>query len=203
MATVSENREDVGTQAYLYAFDMDGHLEWKARINSTSASVAVGHDGGIYISDHGYLRAFSSDGYESWRFPMSTGGSSPTVMPEGTILVGSEDGVLYAIGPDGDMMWSFDAASPIHSTVCLDWQDGIYFASEDRFFALDSGGELRWSLDIQGGNSAVVGGDGTIYIGSDEGYLYAINPDGNTLWSRDLGSEVWTPGFGGKGEKCG
>ena len=49
----------------------------------------------------------------------------------------------------------------------------------------------RWSY--KAGNivrSAVVGGDGTIYVGSYDSTLYAINPDGTLNWSRKTGGRI-------------
>lgn len=37
----------------------------------------------------------------------------------------------------------------------------------------------------------VVGADGTVYIGSSDHRLYAINPDGTTEWTFETGGELW------------
>ena len=35
--------------------------------------------------------------------------------------------------------------------------------------------------------------DGTIYVGSQDYYLYALNPDGTKKWSYETGAAVWSP----------
>ncbi len=53
-------------------------------------------------------------------------------------------------------------------------------------------GRLQWRMQTQGyiESSAAVGSDGTIYIGSGDGKLYAITPAGTVRWSYDTGTSV-------------
>src|SRR5471030_3189553 len=48
-----------------------------------------------------------------------------------------------------------------------------------------SDGMLRWNFVAQDSISAspVVAADGTVYVGADDGNLYAINPDGTQKWA--------------------
>ncbi len=45
-------------------------------------------------------------------------------------------------------------------------------------------GQLEWSFKTLGNLSMqpVIGTDGTIYLGDDEGYIYAVSPQGESLW---------------------
>jgi outer membrane protein assembly factor BamB len=45
-------------------------------------------------------------------------------------------------------------------------------------------GDLKWKFDAHGGgySSPAIDTDGTLYIGSSDGYLYAINPNGTMKW---------------------
>jgi outer membrane protein assembly factor BamB len=95
--------------------------------------------------------------------------SSPTIGPDGTIYVGSKDGRLYAVNHDDRLAalpfpasneWAFVTGGPVRSTPAVD----------------DNGTP---------GNSA----DDTIYVGSDSGRLFAVNPDGSEKWRfPDLGA---------------
>lgn len=42
------------------------------------------------------------------------------------------------------------------------------------------------------GGSPSVGRDGTIYYGSTDGWVYALNPDGTKKWTFRVGEPVWT-----------
>ena len=50
-------------------------------------------------------------------------------------------------------------------------------------------GTILWTFETGDGieSSPVIGSDGTIYFGSHDGYLYAVNPDGTQKWKFDAG----------------
>jgi outer membrane protein assembly factor BamB len=52
----------------------------------------------------------------------------------------------------------------------------VFGSQDDRLYALDSEGHHRWSLELGGDvdSSPVLAADGTLYVGSDDGRLYAI-----------------------------
>jgi len=53
-------------------------------------------------------------------------------------------------------------------------------------------GTEKWHLDIGGPvySSPAIGSDGTVYVGSDDGNLYAVNPDGTEKWHFTTGIPV-------------
>jgi len=52
-------------------------------------------------------------------------------------------------------------------------------------YAWTDEGSLKWAFETGGGvvSSPAIGPDGTIYLGSNDGSLYAINPDGTLKWT--------------------
>ena len=65
-----------------------------------------------------------------------------------------------------------------------------------------SPGDKIWSFETGGAviSSPAIGDDGTIYIGSGDYYVYAINPDGTKKWSfRTSGSVSSSPAIGSDG----
>ncbi len=147
------------------------------------------------------------DGTVKWTF--ETGGaieSSPIIGSDGTIYVGSHDGKLYAINPDGTSKWIFDAGPPVYDerwevsksimaapAIAADGTVYIY-SSANYLFAVNPDGTEKWRFSVKWGNdfwsSPTIGEDGTIYIGSaraesDPGYrggFFAVNPDGTEKW---------------------
>jgi outer membrane protein assembly factor BamB len=53
-------------------------------------------------------------------------------------------------------------------------------------------GNIKWTFDAGGpvNNSVAVGADGTIYVASDRGVVYAVDASGQMVWSIDLGAEI-------------
>ncbi|WP_051962925.1 PQQ-binding-like beta-propeller repeat protein [Mesoaciditoga lauensis] len=63
-------------------------------------------------------------------------------------------------------------------------------------------GGLRWIYQTGGGiySSPAIGSDGTIYVGSEDKYLYAINPDGTLKWKYGTWGRIYSsPAIGSDG----
>jgi outer membrane protein assembly factor BamB len=146
----------------------------------------------------------SNGGQKYWEF--TTAGfvySSPAIAPDGTIYVGSGDGKLYAINPDGTKKWSFATGTGIQSSPAIASDGTIVFGSfNNKVYALNSNGVKKWEYTTGGSihSSPMIGEDGTIYVGSYDGKLYAITPSGSLKWSFTTGGEVKsTPAIGSDG----
>jgi outer membrane protein assembly factor BamB len=126
----------------------------------------------------------------------------PTIGPSGDLFVGA-DGV-YRISPSGEIRWHWPPAEqdprPKHvfSTPIVTADQHVYFGGQDGFVtALDAEtGELRWQFAVQSDvdGSGAIGHEGALFIGADDGQLYALNSDGSSRWSfvaqRDVRSSV-------------
>ena len=63
------------------------------------------------------------------------------------------------------------------------------YSSGVGIFAIDlTSGQEKWSVATEGEiwYSPAIGADGTLYFGDSEGVLYAIDRDGNEVWSVDV-----------------
>jgi hypothetical protein len=70
---------------------------------------------------------------EKWK--VLTGGavrSSPVVGHDGTIYVGSEDGNVWALNPDGTTRWTFQTGGPVHSSPAIGPDGTVYVGSDDK-----------------------------------------------------------------------
>ena len=157
------------------------------------------------------------DGTLKWSFETGAGiESSPVIGADRTIYIGSHDGKLYAVNPDGTEKWHFDAGDPLYderwdvskaimASPAIAKDGTIYiYSSANHLFAVSPDGTEKWRFYLKWQNdfwsSPTIGSDGTIYIGSardDESEdftsgLYAINPDGTEKWHFELGSGVTT-----------
>ena len=140
------------------------------------------------------------DGTMRWSF--ETGSdvvSSPAIGEDDTIYVGSNDGYLYAINPNGTEEWSVHLDGGEVESSPVIGEDGMiyvglsYHVDDECLIAVDSEtGEIEWRADTGSGviSSPVIGEDGTIYVAStDNGILWAFDSDGDEEWSYDGATE--------------
>ncbi len=185
------------------AFNSDGSEKWNLDIGVVESSPAIGADGTVYVgSKDKNLHAINPDGTEKWTF--ATGAAiyaSPAIGVDGTIYIGSSDSKFYAVNPDGTEKWHITTDSFIpfmHEDSPAIGADGtIYVTAMDTaqstykrfFYAINPNGTIEWRFDadaIQG--QIAIADDGTIYLGSQDGTLYALysNSHGlaNSPWPR-------------------
>ena len=141
---------------------------------------------------------------QQWAF--STGyaiGSSPAIGVDGTIYLGSGNGILYAINSDSTQKWTFPTGSAIQSSPAIGVDGTIYIGSDDNnLYALNPDGTQQWVFPTGNwiNSSPALGADGTIYVGSEDNNLYALNPDGTQQWVFPTGSYIYSsPAIGSDG----
>ncbi|MBF0488537.1 MAG: PQQ-like beta-propeller repeat protein [Nitrospirae bacterium] len=83
----------------------------------------------------------------------------------------------------GKLVWSYSIGGGGATAVAADGT--IYAAGGTQLYAFTSAGVLKWVYS--GANDSIhgepcIGGDGTIYFGSWDTYVYAVNPDGSLKW---------------------
>lgn len=110
---------------------------------------------------------------------------SPVVADDGTIYVGCENGLVYAINSGGTQKWSRDLLSPVNGTAALAADGAVVFQNEDSMvICFGADGSQRWSFPSGGGNSSpAIGTDGTVYLATGDGEIYALDGSvGTTKW---------------------
>ena len=114
-------------------------------------------------------------------------------LSSGRVFFGALDGKVYAV-TDGSQQWTYNMNSPPGGAIR--YQNGtVYVAAYNgNVYALspDSGG-VQWQATVNDFISAspAVGPDNTVYIGSQDGKLYAIQ-NGGTKFTVPTGGEVWS-----------
>ena len=149
---------------------------------------------GIEVNSN-YLLSENIAGAIKWKFTASSDiyYSSPAIGKDGTIYVGSRDGNLYAIKPNGEKKWTFKTGEGIYSTPSIGEDGTIYIASYDsKFYAINPDGTKKWEFKTGDKVYATpaIGKDGTIYVGSIDGKLYAISSDGKEKWEFATDDEI-------------
>ena len=138
-----------------------------------------------------------------WSFQIDTRiTSSPSIGSDGTIYVGSIDGRLYAINPDGTTKWAFQVGNEITASPAIGDDGTIYVGSRDKkMYAITPEGKPKWTFAANGIilSSAAVTAD-ALYFGSDDNTLYVLTLDGKLKWKFTAKSNItasptlWTDG---------
>jgi outer membrane protein assembly factor BamB len=122
--------------------------------------------------------------------------SSPVIADDGTIYIGSTDGCLYAVFPDGKYECLYVTDGAIESAPVLSDEGIIYTGTtEGSLYAITLEGDLFWDRPISLGDtiesSPMIGSNGDIYVGSirtgSGGLLNCVNTDGEILWQFEMG----------------
>jgi outer membrane protein assembly factor BamB len=156
------------------------------------AGPTVGPDGVIYTGGDG-IYAINPDGTLRWRFP--TGGhvsSAPVVLPDGTVVAGSQDDLIHAITPNGQKRWDFRTGGDVEPAPAVGDDGTIYVGSDDhKLYAIGPDGILRWAFTTGGDvRASVAVGSGMLFVGSFDAQLYAIRLDGTAAWTFRAGDRI-------------
>ena len=116
--------------------------------------------------------------------------SSPALGTDGTVYIGAKDGLLYAINLDGTLKWAFETGDDVDTAPVSDLTEPYMRDQMTAIFMRSTrmeaeSGHLRRGDDVD--SSPALASDGTVYMKSDDDYLYAINSDGTQKWKFDIG----------------
>ena len=175
---------------HLYAVLPNGSLQWRFATAGWlyESSIAIGDDGTIYAgSTDRYLYAVNPDGTEKWKFYSAQSKSSQVIGPDGTIYTMAGKW-LWAIASDGTAKWGYDIASGSSSSPAIGADGLIYILASDldpqnnqyigRLHAVSPEGSRQWIFEfgsVSLGSSPLIDSNGTLYFGSDDGNIYAVN----------------------------
>lgn len=178
-----------------------------------TSSLTLGSDGTIYAgardwfpdrAPEGKLYAIKPNGRQKWTLPVS---GSPAVADDRTrygifleglwtypILKSSARGELYAGGAkklSGIHKWILT----VIGSPAVGHDGTLYFTSGGELYALNTDGSQKWKFPVSG-LSLTVGSDGTIYVGSTDKKLYAIDPEGSLKETADMKLVISSPAIG-------
>lgn len=128
---------------------------------------------------------FLNQGILRWAYFINSGLHSAVIGTDGTIYVGTDDGKLYAMNPDGSKRWDFPIGPQVSEVPAIGADGTVYAGSSKnkKFYAINPDGSEKWVYETGFAPiaPAKVGADGTIYVGFGTS-LFAIRPDGTKKW---------------------
>jgi outer membrane protein assembly factor BamB len=205
-----------GVDNSLYALDpVTGQTQWSTKFSGGAAKICTGPaqapGGNVYIlsqqDPHTLdLNAVAPDGKLLWQVhepaeqmcpaegppEMFTQLLPPPVVADDGIIYFSNDGMLFAVGPQGAGEWSAETERPFARLVV--GRHSEVYAYGEHLTAFGANGQLRWTIQRTTSNGLIpsVSEDGTIYFvdTSRSAYnLVAIDPGGSEKWTFAL--EPW------------
>ncbi len=191
----------VSSDNHLYAVKPNGEKRWSLEADGEwfSPSASISSDGTIYIttfnesSDKSHLHAISQEGEKKWSHEhRSFLPLTPVIGPNGTIYLPFTSGI-EALNPGGTRKWRY--SSPSGNGPVSIGPNGKICVSIGSLSVLDENGKKRWGYEPNSSFSyaASVGAEGTIYVPTEKGRLFAIKPNGTKKWSTQLNARPSRP----------
>ncbi|NLP11306.1 PQQ-like beta-propeller repeat protein [bacterium] len=205
----------------LYAINPDGTCKWtqfQPAAEDIRNAPVIGKNGVLYFVYHNIpLTALDpTDGHTLWSCDLGVNDhvlASPAIGADGRIIVATNPGIVYAVAPTGEILWSFDTASigytcTLRSSPAIDEDGTIYLGTNTGnpasiFLALNPNGTVKWifepanlpgevsssHFDIY--SSPAIGADGIIYFGQEFGRVYGLYPqNGEIQWMVETKSGI-------------
>jgi outer membrane protein assembly factor BamB len=172
---------------------------WNTRLEGQPAGPPAVAGGRVYVScENGYLYCLELEsGKPVWRYDAASGLASMPGVSEAGIFLGTLDGRVVSIDPEGGLNWEAGVGGTVNSTP-IPAGDRVFFGSSDkRVYCADAGdGSIVWSFEALGPVEVSPCIDaGQVYAVSLEGDLFALDErDGRLLWTyRTEGLPVTCP----------
>jgi outer membrane protein assembly factor BamB len=117
------------------------------------------------------------------KFRFGTGArpaAAPTLGPRGEVYVGTVDGIVHALGPDGSYRWSYTLRGPVIGRSLVDSEGRLLVPTRSSIYAIRPDGSLSWEFHspvaIQG--DLLRDGRGKIRFASEDGRLFEFDERG-------------------------
>jgi outer membrane protein assembly factor BamB len=128
-------------------------------------------------------------------------GASPMIGPDGTIYIGANNSNLYAIAPNGQQKWIFEAERELAGiwtapALSADNQTLYFGANKGGLYAVSAqDGSRKWQFPVYGSiyASSALDSRGMLYTGTTIERVYAVDSaSGQQVWDFDAKDQVWT-----------
>jgi outer membrane protein assembly factor BamB len=158
------------TDGTLYALDRDGALLWSETVDQQrSSGVAAAPDGSLFVNGGGRSHHLNSDGDELWESNADLASNLlPAYASQGIVYNGTAEGLIVALdAASGDELWTYQTGeNPDYDGTDI---------HDPQFGTL---------------TSPIIDVNGNVYLGAIDGKMYALDLDGNLLWTYETGDSI-------------
>jgi len=164
------------TDRRLLALNRDGSNKWEIELPSRVGTPAIDQDGTLIVAAAGIHR-ISSQGILQWSYTIPADTADPVLRCDGAIIAGAGNGRLYAISPQGGLLWSSSLRVPLFFPAVLGNDGTAYVCTASRqIAAVSAGGSILWRFRAkQPVGMPTIGKDGTVLVGAEDWILYALS----------------------------
>lgn len=176
-----------GGAAYRYL--PNGSLVWsKTGLSAVKLTFAMTRDDSKVLVPNGTkLTALNfTDGTVAWTFSTASSVGSPGVAADGTIIVGTDAGLVYGISPvDGSTIWTSAASGIIRGGPAFSGDSAYICSYGKRLYSFKvSDGTEEWSVltnqELRQG--PIVGADNRVYCNGVGGEITSVSSSGQVVW---------------------
>jgi len=178
---VEKNGRILAGGTTLHSFDLQGTAFFRDGIDC-GQSPAIAADNSIIcaVNSPEGLGAFNPNGSQNWIYSGIKPTSIPVIGRNGDIYVGTSSGIV-ALTPGGSLQWQVPLTSV--KAVSLNIDEGLLAIRSREVTAVSSNGVIQWQFVASGTVTPVVADAwGSLYFGSTDRKLYALNPSGILKW---------------------
>lgn len=175
-----------------HPFAPEVETRWSIDLDDSSIFPFELVDDTLYVGTPGTIHAVSTDGTRRWRhsvdsrFPnVVVGPKSAPPAADRTVYV-SDDKRVYALdSAEGVVRWRYEGEG--RQSVISAIRDVAVVLDDDLAAVSASDGRERWRFDLDGNLSSFPCYDGhLLYVGTNRGKLYALDPVGAERWRVEL-----------------
>lgn len=202
----------VGGEDTVVCFEPNGTERWRyISGNAISGTPAISDDGTIYVSKCGLVALNPETGRPIWVFDRAIEAgavyASPVIGSDGTIYFVSDNGKLYAVGPNGAAKWSSPMImkTPSGDNGC---SHDLVIDNNDILYFFDYGGTMNainpetrqfvWSRKYTIDNittifkgTPIADSRNNLFFGSSVGTIFCIDrQNGSIIWQFQLPERV-------------
>ena len=114
--------------------------------------------------------------------------TEPLLSPDNKLYIASQDKCYEIDVITGELRREFPTDNLCHAIALDPANHNLYASDEDGSnYAFDlATGRQEWMVHPGAMNYQTVGSDGTLFLVTDNGYLWAVTPAGETVWQREI-----------------
>jgi len=186
----------------IWALKMDtGEFVWKFPTRGgIASSPVVDNDNRLVLfgsEDYSFTAVDANSGRISWSYPTKDKIRGTARVAHGHVFFGSDDGRLYAlVVANGRYLWEYDTGAPVRSRPFVTNDIVIVGSESGEIIGLELSGKRKWAYRTKKNVTSSPYVDmleGICYVGSADGYLYAIDAaSGFSSWRYRTSGPVYS-----------